>query len=408
MAEPSVTVHVDVLVVGAGLAGLRTATRLAEAGHEVLLVESRASLGVGIRTTGIFVHRTLQDFHFPQHTLGPAIRRVVLYPPSHHRPVDLRSEREEFRVGQMAELCTWAGEEAERHGVQIMLGTAYQGRVGPAYHLQGPHGAVRVRAQLVVGADGARSRVARDLGLDTNRALLVGAEETYPVHDPTDPPPTFHCTLDPRIAPGYLAWVVHDGAHVHVGTAGYPAQFRHGLRHSLEGFRAQAPGLSTVTRTGPVEHRAGPIPVGGLLRRIGNRDGLLVGDAAGAVSPLTAGGLDPCLRLSDHAAQILDEALRTGRRETLDRYDAAPLRRRLGGRMALRAALARTSSPRLVEAAFVVLRTTPGRAAARRILFSDMSFPIDAPSVGPAPALRVPRRPCGSPRAGWRGSGGGV
>jgi flavin-dependent dehydrogenase len=284
-------------------------------------------------------------------------------------------------VGRMAELCTWAGEEAKRHGVQIMLGTAYQGRDGAAYRLQGPHGAVRVLPHLVVGADGARSRVARDLGLDTNRSLIVGAEETYPVQDPTDPPPTFHCTLDPRIAPGYLAWVVHDGAHVHVGTAGYPSQFRHGLRRSLASFRDRAPGLSTAIRTGPVEHRAGPIPVGGLLRRIGNRDGLLVGDAAGAVSPLTAGGLDPCLRLSDHAAEILDAALTTGRREALHRYDAAPLRRRLGGRMALRAVLARTSSPHLVEAAFAGLRTAPGRAAARHVLFSDKSFPLGGPSV---------------------------
>lgn len=381
MPWPSVAVHVDVLVVGAGLAGLRTASQLAKAGHEVLLVDRRPSLGAPIRTTGIFVHRTLQDYRFPEHTLGPAIRRVVLYPPSHRGPVDLRSERDEFRVGRMAELYAWFGAEAERHGVRLMLGTSYQGRDGATYLLKGSHDEVLVRAQLIVGADGARSRVAADLGLETNRSLLVGVEETYPVYDPTDPPPTFHCTIDPRIAPGYLAWVVHDGAHVHLGTAGYASQFRHGVRHSLASFRDRAPGLSTATRIGPVEHRAGPIPVGGLLRRIGNRDGLLVGDAAGAVSPLTAGGLDPCLRLSDHAAEIVNEVLTTGRWEALDRYDAAPLRRQFAGRLALRALHTRTTSARLVEAAFTALRTAPGRAAARRILFSDKSFPLDSPSA---------------------------
>jgi flavin-dependent dehydrogenase len=50
---------VDVLVVGAGLAGLHTATRLAERGHAVLLAERRPSLSGPIRTTGIFVRRTL-------------------------------------------------------------------------------------------------------------------------------------------------------------------------------------------------------------------------------------------------------------------------------------------------------------------------------------------------------------
>ncbi len=56
----------------------------------------------------------------------------------------------------------------------------------------------------------------------------------------------------------------------------------------MERFSAHAPGLEGVRRPGTVERRGGPIPVGGVLRRIGCADGLLVGDAAGAVSPLTA------------------------------------------------------------------------------------------------------------------------
>lgn len=60
----------------------------------------------------------------------------------------------------------------------------------------------------------------------------------------------------------------------------------------MERFSASVPGLAGVERPGTVERRAGPIPVGSLLRRISCADGLLVGDAAGAVSPLTAGGLD--------------------------------------------------------------------------------------------------------------------
>ena len=83
----------DVLVVGAGLAGLHTATLLAERGHDVLLVERRPTLAGAIRTTGIFVRRTLNDFALPPECLGPPIRRVVLYPPGLHRPVTLVSAR---------------------------------------------------------------------------------------------------------------------------------------------------------------------------------------------------------------------------------------------------------------------------------------------------------------------------
>ena len=365
---------VDVLVVGAGLAGLHTATELARRGHDVLLVERRPILTAAVRTTGIFVRRTLDDFALPVASLGPPIRRVVLYPPSRRRPVELVSDRDEYRVGDMSLLYVESARAAAEAGVRIRLGTRYDGRRDDGALLVGPDGPVTVRTRFVVGADGARSHVARDLGLDRNTHLLVGAEEVYPV-GPGAEPPTFHCVLDPSIAPGYLAWVVHDGRHAHVGVAGYPHRFPHGMRRALHRFHASAPGLPAGPPPDDVERRGGPIPVGGLLRRISSRDGLLVGDAAGAVSPLTAGGLDPCLRLSEHAVDVLDHALRSGRREALAHYDGAALRARFRGRLVMRRGLAQVRTPAVATAAFAALRTPVGRAAARHVLFGDRSFP---------------------------------
>ncbi|MGY1740820.1 MULTISPECIES: FAD-dependent oxidoreductase [unclassified Blastococcus] len=382
---------VDVLVVGAGLAGLHTATLLARRGHDVLLAERRPALDGAVRTTGIFVRRTLDDFALPPEHLGPPIRRVVLYPPDLRRPVELVSDRDEFRVGDMGPLYRAAAREAADAGVRLALATRYEGRRDGVCLLTGPGGPLRVRARFVVGADGARSRVARDLGLDRNRHLLVGAEEVSPVTRPAGPP-TFHCVLDPSLAPGYLAWVVDDGRHAHVGVAGYAARFPDGLRAALDRFRASAPGLAGERPPQDVERRGGPIPVGGLLRRIGCSDGLLVGDAAGAVSPLTAGGLDPCLRLSAHAADLLDDALRAGRPDPLAHYDGAALRAAFRGRLLLRRGLAQVRTPGMAAAAFPLLRTPPGRAAARRVLFGDRSFPDPPAAPGrPAAVVRVGR-----------------
>ncbi|CAM5596802.1 NAD(P)/FAD-dependent oxidoreductase [Streptomyces griseomycini] len=375
--RPGAAARTDVLVVGAGLAGLHVATLLARRGHDVLLVERRATLAAAIRTTGIFVRKTLDDFPLPSEHLGPPIRRVVLYPPGMRRPVSLVSDRDEYRVGDMAPLYEAAAAVATDAGVRMALGTRYAGRRGGAFHLVGRDGPTEVRARFVVGADGARSRVARDLGLDRNHHLLVGAEEVFEV-PANGEPPTFHCVLDPSLAPGYLAWVVNDGRHAHVGVAGYADRFPEGLRRALARFGASAPGLAGVDRPEAVERRGGPIPVGGVLRRIGCADGLLVGDAAGAVSPLTAGGLDPCLRLSELAASVLDDALRSGRTEALARYGGAALRAHFRGRLALRRGLALVRTPAAATAAFTLLRTPFGRAAAGRILFGDRSFPDSA------------------------------
>jgi flavin-dependent dehydrogenase len=371
---------VDVLVVGAGLAGLRTATLLARHGHDVLLVDRRTTLTAAIRTTGIFVRRTLDDVDLPPEHLGPPIRRVVLYPPSLRRPLTLDSARDEYRVGDMAALHLTAARAATEAGVRIALGTRYVARRPDGVRLAGPNGPDVVQARFVVGADGARSTVARDLGLDRNEHVIVGAEEVFAV-TASEGLPAFHCVLDPSLAPGYLAWVVNDGHQAHVGVAGYASRFPQGLRQALDRFAASAPGLGGVVRPDEVERRGGPIPVGGVLRRISCPGGLLVGDAAGAVSPLTAGGLDPCLRLSEQASAMLHEALTSGRPDALAHYDGAALRSRFRGRLVLRRGWAQVRSPAAAAAAFGLLRTPPGRAAAARILFGDRSFPSPAPGV---------------------------
>lgn len=366
---------VDVLVIGAGLAGLHTSTQLAHRGYAVTLVDRRSDLTRGVHTTGIFVRKTLDDFDLPAAFLGPPIRRVILYPPNLRHPVTLVSERDEFQVGDMGGLYAASARAAEAAGVRVLLGTGYLGRVRGGYLLATPDGLHVIRSRFVVGADGARSQVAHDLGLDRNTRMLVGAEDVGAVAD-TGEPPTFHCVVDPVLAPGYLAWTVNDGRHVHVGLAG--SHYAHGVRSALDAFKTRAPGLPAAL--GEVERRGGVIPVGGVLRRIACDEGLLVGDAAGAVSPLTAGGLDPCLRLSEAAVDVLDRALREGRPDALRGYDGGALRARFKGRLLMRRGMAQLRSRTLTQAAFAALHTSAGQAAARQILFADRSFPDRKPA----------------------------
>src|SRR5262245_32044508 len=101
----------DVLVVGAGLAGLACARGLAASGIRTVLVDQKRGLGERIHTTGIFVRRTLEDFALPDACLGPPVRDVVLYSPSRRRLLPLSSRQDEFRVGDMGALYQRLREE---------------------------------------------------------------------------------------------------------------------------------------------------------------------------------------------------------------------------------------------------------------------------------------------------------
>jgi flavin-dependent dehydrogenase len=374
----------DVVVVGAGLAGLETARRLAERGLGVLLVDQKAALDRAVHTTGIFVRRTLEDFELPDDCLGPPVRHVVLYSPR-GRALPLESPRTEFRVGRMGALYGRMLDACVAAGARWAPETRFAGMLDDGTHavvlLETGTSGWSVRARYVVGADGATSRVAQALGLSENREWIVGVEEVF--RTATDGPPCFHCWLDPELAPGYLAWVVADGEEVHLGVGGYAARFR--PSDALRRFRSRVEDRFGLRGKMADERRGGRIPVGGVLPRIASRRGLLVGDGAGAVSPLTAGGLDPCIRLSALAARVTADFLATGDESALAAYAGTAFRRRFRSRLVLRRALASVRSPFAAELACAALRSPLLRPLASHVFFGRGSFPDTGEERGVTP-----------------------
>jgi flavin-dependent dehydrogenase len=374
--------HYDVTIIGAGLAGLHCARLLGRRGLSVLLVDRKDSFTTSIHTTGIFVRRTLEVFDIPEDCLGPPVRHVTLYSPA-RRKMELVSPHDEFRVGKMGQLYSRYLDHCLRAGVVWLPGTRYAEhtpvknklllRLDTKHH----GGASRwVTTRYLVGADGANSRVARDLGLELNREWIVGVEDVF-TGVPLDGPPRLHCFLDPAIAPGYLAWVAHDGEDTHVGVGGYAARFE--PVQALERFESSLKGIVDLSNAKPVERRGGRIPVSGVLRRIANPHGLLIGDAAGAVSPLTAGGLDPCMRLSTLAAKVIADYLDTENPQTLKAYSGDLFRARFASRLWMRRLISSVRRPELLEFACAGLRLPVLNSFARHVFFGRGSFPdVDA------------------------------
>ncbi|HEX8247498.1 MAG TPA: NAD(P)/FAD-dependent oxidoreductase [Pyrinomonadaceae bacterium] len=397
----------DVVIVGSGLAGLQCAKLLSRRGAKILLVDRKTDLTKGIHTTGIFVRKTLEDFDFPPETLGKPVRRVALYSPR-LKALNLSSKHDEFRVGKMGALYESYLRECVKNGVEFSNSTRYvsaeqAGTVGDSerrlpeqiqpgetastetiVRLEKNGEAFRVKTRVLVGSDGANSRVAKDLDLDENREFIVGVEEVWNGVSLTGEP-VLHCFLDSRLAPGYLAWVTNDGEEVHIGVGGYHAGFN--PREALEEFKAKVAAGKIVDLEGAklAEKRGGKIPVGGVLKRIACERGLLIGDASGAVSPLTAGGLDPCLRLSKMAAEVIWERLETGNSRVLLKFSGELFRARFVSRLWMRRILAMFSNQFLLETGCFFLRLPLLEKLAAHVFFGRGSFPdVDLSKSGKA------------------------
>lgn len=359
------------IIVGAGLAGLQCARLIGRKGLSVLLVDRKNTLDQKIHTTGIFVRRTLLDFDIPDDCLGPPIKHVTLYSPA-LRSMEFVSEHDEFSIGRMGQLYQRYLQQCLLAGVQWLPETSYLGHSSTNGKLTVRLSRGEVTTRYLIGADGARSRVGRDLQLDLNQEWIVGVESVYE-GAVIDGPPRLLCFLDPKLAPGYIGWIAHDGEETHLGVGGYPSRFD--PLAALETFRSRVANIIDLQHAKQIERRAGYIPVGGVLRNIANTNGLLLGDAAGAVSPLTAGGLDPCMRLSAFAAQVVSEYLSSGNPQALSMYSGELFRARFASRLWARRVASTLGQRPLIELGCAVLRLPVLNRLARHVFFGRGSFP---------------------------------
>ena len=297
----------DLVVVGASFAGLVAARTAAHRGLKVAVMDAKPEPGARVRTTGILVREAVAECDIPS-ALTRKIHGVRLYAPN-HQSTDLFAPGYYFLATDTPAIMRWLAREAARAGADLLFGARFENasHTDDFIHIRG----AGLKTRYLLGADGAKSRVAKVFGLGRNREFLIGMETEFE-ESPTVDPDFLHCFVDSALAPGYLGWVVPGVGLTQAGLAVSNGPFGAKRKPDFDAFLNRIDFHFALWNCEVKAKRSGPIPCGGLVHPISTHRVLLTGDAAGLVSPLTAGGIRLAFQYGRRAGAAIAEYLQDG------------------------------------------------------------------------------------------------
>jgi len=322
----------DVVVAGARVAGASTAMLLARSGLRVLAVEPSRYGSDTLSTHALMRGGVLQlhrfgllprikaagtprvvstSFHYGDEEIALAIK-------PRHGIEGLYAPRRKLLDSILVDAAREARAEVVNGARVVDLMRADDGRVVGAVVEEPGVGSIPIAADLVIGADGFRSKVAELVGASPYRLGRNASTFVYGYWSGLDVE-GFHWYYRPGVAAGAIPT---NGGEVCVFAAAPEARFWDDLRFDLEAgyhrlLRAAAPGLSEALARA---HRRGPIRgfpgEPGSLRQSVGPGWALVGDAGYFRDPITAHGITDALR----DAEILARAVGRGTERALAEY----------------------------------------------------------------------------------------
>ena len=313
----------DVIVIGAGPAGLMAARGLAAAGRGVLVVEEHDRIGYPVHCTGLVGLDAFDELSLPREAIRTVLQRANFHGPD-DGPVIVEAERIRAAVVDRGEFDSALAQQAAARGARFALATRVEriavDRGGVTVNGRG----TVLRGRACVLACGAAYRFNRALGLGVPSTLVQSAQVELPFGTAS----SVDVYLSRELAPDGFGWVVpferngaswariglmcRDRAAPRFASLANRVWREHGLTSPLPSPRLKA------------------LPLGPVRRTYADRV-VAVGDAAGLVKPTTGGGIYYSLLSGALAAEVLDDALgRNALREgVLRRYETL-WRRRLG------------------------------------------------------------------------------
>lgn len=307
----------DVAVIGGGPAGATAADDLALKGFSVMLLDRAGRIKP---CGGAIPPRAMKDFQIPDSMLVAHATKARMISPT-FKKVDIPIDNGFVGLVDRCEFDEWLRERAQSHGADRRIGTFdhlehlsdgsaivhYNGRKTPGDTETFP---AKVRAKVVIGADGAKSEVARQNVRDAEKTKYVFAYHEI-VKTPEHPPADYEASrcdvyYNGKMSPDFYGWVFPHGATASIGVGSADKGFS--LRNATALVR-QAAGLDNAET---LRREGAPIPLKPLRYWDNGKNVVLAGDAAGVVAPASGEGIYYAMAGGRFAGEAAEAFLKTG------------------------------------------------------------------------------------------------
>ncbi len=305
----------DAIVVGGGPAGATAAADLARGGRNVLLLDR----GGRIKPCGGAIPpRLVRDFDIPDEQIVARIKSARMVSPKDQQ-VDMPIDGGFVGMVDREHFDEWLRERAAHFGAERRTGFFErvehdEDGVAVVVFSDKAGGTSRVRARVVVGADGAKSAVAKQCVKGANKVPYVFAYHEI-LRAPEHAKDALGRLFEPgrcdifyqgKLSPDFYGWVFPHGDTVSVGSGS--AQKGFSIRGSVTALRA----ASGLTDAQTIRREGAPIPMKPMKRWDNGRDVILAGDAAGVVAPASGEGIYYAMEGGRLAAQAVEKLFVTG------------------------------------------------------------------------------------------------
>ena len=279
----------DVVVVGGGPSGATAALDLVQSGHSVALLDREGRIKP---CGGAIPPRLMQDFDVRDEQLLCKVNTARMISPT-GRHVDIPIENGFVGMVDRKDFDPWLRQRAADAGAEYFTGTFVrierpEGTPVVIYRDKATQEERELPCKLVIGADGAKSRVGLAEVKDADKVPLVFAYHEIikapPKNEVYDP---VRCDViyDGKISPDFYGWVFPHGNSASVGMGTEISDVN--LKQATAALR-QASGLADCET---LRKEGAPIPLKPLDRWDNGKDVVLAGDAAGVVAPSSGEGI---------------------------------------------------------------------------------------------------------------------